>query len=58
MIKTNTVYQIEKFYEGMKKYWPPVCSFKKLKNYSYSIIRRTNSNIIFTRGNCSFTGCL
>ena len=31
MIKTNTVYQIEKFYEGMKKYWHPVCSFKKLK---------------------------
>ena len=32
MIKTNTVYQIEKFYEGMKKYWHPACSFKKLKN--------------------------
>ena len=31
MIKTNTVYQIEKFYEEMKKYWHPVCSFKKLK---------------------------
>ena len=50
MIKTNTVYQIEKFYEGMKKYWHPVCSIKKFKiykNYPYSIIRRTNSNITF-----------
>jgi len=46
MIKTNTAYQIEKFYEGMEKYWHPVCSIKKLKNKKIIPIQLLGEQIV------------
>ena len=46
MIKTNTTHQIEKFYDGMKKYWHPVCSLKNLKQKKIFPIQLLGEQIV------------
>ena len=55
MIRTNTDHQIDKFYEGMKRYWHPVCSFKKLKSKRIIPIQLLGEKIVLLFLQCIVT---